>query len=401
MIRKRTRLGALLALVLALCAFAMAQWTEPVTHLSREIAAITGPGAVSLNIRNLSSLPADQVPAIRRELQNHLSAAGVRIVNPASAAGEVKITLSENAPGYVWVAEVQQGAERKIAMVTAPRPPSVAPAPNGPSLAIRKTPLWTQDAPILDLVLITAGNEPYMIVLDAANVSLYRMTGGHWTMAQQFAIPHTGAWPRDLRGRLVAARDHLFDAYLPGVDCSSTATPPLSLACHPGDDPWPIANGQTALFGAARNFFTGVVTPGIGRQTSVPAFYSAAGLPRSNYTLWVFARTDGSVHLMDAVNDVAVRSARDWGSDLAAVKSSCGSGAQLLVSGAGDAEAADTVRAFEIADREPVEVSPAAEFPGPVTALWPSSDGRSAIALTKNLKTGKFDAFELAITCGQ
>jgi hypothetical protein len=115
----------------------------------------------------------------------------------------------------------------------------------------------------------------------------------------------------------------------------------------------------------------------------------------------VFARTDGSVHLMDAVNDVAVRSARDWGSDLAAVKSSCGSGAQLLVSGAGDAEAADTVRAFEIADREPVEVSPAAEFPGPVTALWPSSDGRSAIALTKNLKTGKFDAFELAITCGQ
>jgi hypothetical protein len=59
------------------------------------------------------------------------------------------------------------------------------------------------------------------------------------------------------------------------------------------------------------------------------------------------------------------------------------------------------VRAFEIPDREPVEVGPAAEFPGPVTALWPSAEGRSAIAVAKNLKTGRFDAFELAITCGQ
>ena len=399
MIRNRTRLCALV--VLALVMPAMAQWTEPAARLAREITAITGPGAVSLTLRNLSSLPAGQVPTIRRELQNHLSAAGVRVVNATSAAAEVKITLSENAQGYVWVAEVQQGAERKVAMVTAPRSPSAAPAPNGPLVVIRKTPVWSQDAPILDVAMITAGNEPYMIVLDVTNISLYRMTAGHWTMAQQFAIPHARTWPRDVRGRLVAARDHLFDAYLPGVVCASTATPPLSLVCHPGDDPWPLANGQTALFGASRNFFTGVVTPGIGRQTSVPAFYSAAGLARSNYMLWVFARTDGSVHLMDCVNDVAVRSVRDWGSDLAAVKTACGSGAQLLVSGAGDSEAADLVRAFEIADREPVEVSPAAEFPGPITALWPSSDGHSAIAVAKNLKTGKFDGFDLAITCGQ
>jgi hypothetical protein len=400
MIRNRARLCALFALVLAFCVPAMAQWTEPIARLAREIAAITGPGTVSLAIRNISSLPADQVPAIQRDLQHQLAAAGVRVVNATSAAGEVKITLSENAQGYVWVAEVQQGAERKVAMVTAPRPQSVTPARNGPSVVIRKTPLWTQDAPILDIAVLTAG-DPHMIVLDPAGVSLYKMSGGRWTAEQQLPIPRTRTWPRDLRGRLTTARDHLFDAYLPGMVCASTPTPPLSLNCRAGDDPWPLTAGQTAIFGASRNFFTGVVTPGIGKTTSVPAFYSAAALARPNYTLWVFARTDGSVHLMDGVNDVAVRAARDWGSDLAAVKSSCGAGTQLLVSGAGDGEAADAVRAFEIPDREPVEVGPAVEFGGPVTALWPSADGRSAIAVTKNLKTGRFDAFELAITCGQ
>jgi hypothetical protein len=401
MIPHRNRLCALLVLALAFSVPAMAQWTEPIAHLAREIAGITGPGTVSLNLRNISSLPADQAAAIRRDLQNQLAAAGVRVVNPTSAAGEVKVTLSENVQGYVWVAEVQQGADRKVAMVSAPRSQAVTPVRNGPSVAIRKTPLWTQDAPILDVAIVTAGNEPHMIVLDPAGVSLYKMAGGRWIFEQQLPIPRTRTWPRDVRGRLVAARDHLFDAYLPGMVCASTKAPPLDLTCRAGDDPWPITGGQTAIFGASRNFFTGVVTPGIGKHTSVPAFYSAAALARSNYTLWVFARADGSVHLMDGVNDVAVRAARDWGSDLATVKSSCGSGTQLLVSGPGDGEAADAVRSFEIADRDPVEVSPAAEFAGPVTALWPSTEGRGAIAVAKNLKTGRFDAFELAITCGQ
>jgi hypothetical protein len=267
-------------------------------------------------------------------------------------------------------------------------------------VVIRKTPLWSQDSPILDIAQVQAGAEPHMIVLDPAAISLYKMTAGRWTPEQQFAIPHARAWPRDTRGRLVLARDHLFDAYLPGVVCVSTAQPPLTVNCRPGDDPWPIAGVQTALFGASRNFFTGVVTPAIGKATSVPAFYSAAGIPRPAYTLWVFARTDGSVHLMDGVNDVGIR-ARDWGNDLAAVKSSCGAQTQLLVTGTGDGDAADVARAFEIADREPVEVSAPVELAGPVTALWTSSDARSATAVVRNLKTGNYDAIELAITCGQ
>lgn len=403
MTRTATRLCALLALALALCLPAAAQWTEPIAQLARDIAAMTGPGTMTLTVHNISSLTADSIPVIKRDLQNELRAAGLRAApaNTSLISAEIKLTLSENAQGYVWVAEVQQFNETKIAIVTAPRSQTASPALNGPLVAIRKTPLWSQDSPILDIVQVQAGAETHMIVLDAAAISLYKMTAGRWTPEQQFAIPHARAWPRDMRGRLVLARDHLFDAYLPGVVCASTAKPPLTVNCRPGDDPWPITGVQTALFGASRNFFTGAVTPAIGRMTSVPAFYSAAGIPRPAYTLWVFARADGSAHLMDGVNDVGVRSARDWGSDLAAIKSSCGAQTQLLVTGTGDGEAADVVRAFEIADREPVEVSAPVELAGPVTALWTSPDARSATAVVRNLKTGNYDAFELAITCGQ
>jgi hypothetical protein len=398
MTRKATRLCALAALVLAFCLPAEAQWAEPVAQLARDIAAITGPGTVTLTVHNVSSLTADYIPVINRDLRNNLLSAGVRVAS-ANAAADITLTLSENAQGFVWVAEVRQASEARVAIVSAPRSQTAAPALNGPLVTIRKTMLWSQVAPILDIAQVQGGAEPHMIVLDAGNISLYKMTAGRWTPEQQFAIPHGRAWPRDMRGRLMLARDHLFDAYLPGVVCASAAQPPLAVNCRPGDSPWPIAGVQTAMFGT-RNFFTGVVTPAIGKPTAVPAFYSAAGIPRPTYTLWVFARTDGSVHLMDGVNDVGIR-ARDWGSDLAAVKSSCGAQTQLLVTGTGDGEAADVVRAFEITDREPIEVGAPVELAGPVTSLWTSADARNATVVVRNLKTGNYDAFELAITCGQ
>jgi hypothetical protein len=397
--RNRIRLPALAALVVVLSLPAAAQWTEPAAQLAKDIAAITGPGTITLTVHNVSSLTADNIPLIKRDLQNDLLAAGVRVV-AANAAAEIKLTLSENVQGYLWVAEVRQGNETKVAMVAAPRPQNAVPVLNGPLVAIRKNLLWSQDAPILDLAVVQAGAEPHVVVLDPGNISLFKITSGRWIPEQQFSIPHARAWPRDLRGRLVLARDHLFDAYLPGVVCTSTATPPLTVNCRAGEDPWPMSGTQAAQFGASRNFFSGAVTPPIGKLTSVPAFYSAAAIPRPTYTLWVFARTDGSVHPVDGVNDVGIH-ARDWGSDLAAVKSSCGALTQLLVTGVGDGEVPDVIRAFEIADREPVEIARPVEFEGPITSLWTSSGGNSAIAVVRNLKTGKYDAFELAINCGQ
>jgi hypothetical protein len=203
-----------------------------------------------------------------------------------------------------------------------------------------------------------------------------------------------------MRGRLVMRQDHLLDVYLPGVFCQSSGSVPLSLSCRESDDPWPLSSlvPLAGFFAPTRNFFTGVLSPGIGKQTSTAKFYSAAPLPRPNYTLWVFAGVDGQAHLLDGVSDQTAR--LNWGSDLASVKSSCGSGWQVLATRAGD-DSGDAVRAYEFPDREPVPVSEPLEFGGGVTALWTEGKGSTAIAVSRNAETGNYEAFWLAVGCGQ
>jgi hypothetical protein len=56
------------------------------------------------------------------------------------------------------------------------------------------------------------------------------------------------------------------------------------------------------------------------------------------------------------------------------------------------------VRAYEITDREPAAVGTAAEFNGPLTALWSKDDG-NAVAVERNPDTGKYEAYSLAVAC--
>jgi hypothetical protein len=57
--------------------------------------------------------------------------------------------------------------------------------------------------------------------------------------------------------------------------------------------------------------------------------------------------------------------------------------------------------AFEIADRDPVAVTQPAEFAGRITALWPDEQASSALAVSQNAETGRYEAFRLTVTCGQ
>ena len=72
------------------------------------------------------------------------------------------------------------------------------------------------------MLLCPTSSPQIMIVLEPENAVLYAVQNGHWQAQQTLAITHARPWPRDLRGRLVLRKDHLFDAYLPGVFCQST-----------------------------------------------------------------------------------------------------------------------------------------------------------------------------------
>jgi hypothetical protein len=380
-----------------------ADWNTPTRQLVEQIAASTGPGAVSLDITNQSSLSSADVNAISALVRSQLGGLGLRLVAADQAAAVVQLTLSENLQTYLWVARVQQGnAPPAIVMVSAPRPDTPAVIHEPAVLLIRKIQLWSQTEPILDVAVIDS-SPPQIIVLDPERIALYVFQNNRWDQQQSFTIAHARPWPRDVRGRLVLRKDHLVDAYLPGTICSSTASSPLAITCRDSDDPWPVGSdlvGLNAFYSPNRNFFTGALSPGIGKQTTVKAFYSAAPILRDKYALWVLSGTDGQVHEVDGINDNLL-SRLGWGSDLASVRTSCGSGTQVLATSNSDGTTADRVRAFEIPDRDPVPVSEPLEFNGPVTALWTESTGSGAVVVSRNLQTGKYEAFRLAITCGQ
>jgi len=379
-----------------------ADWSTPEQELARKIAAVTGPGTVALEVVDRASLNKKDVDDISRGLRVHLETLGLRAVKPEQAAATVQVSLSENLQSSVWVAEIHQGAgEFSVVMVTAPRLDEATFAGEPAPLNIRKIPLWSQEERILDVAVLEEGSSPsHLAVLDPDKVALYRFTDGRWQREQVMEVIHSRPWPRDMRGRLVPRQDHLLDAYLPGVICQSSNSTPISLACRASDDPWPLSSSFTlgGFFAPTRNYFTGVFSPGIGKLSSTGKFYSAAPIPRQNYTLWMFATVDGQIHLLDGITDQTTR--WNWGSDLTSVKTLCGSGWQILATRPSD-NVTDSVRAYELPDREPVLASQAVDFAGGVTALWTEAKGSTAIVVSRNAETGNYDAFRLAITCGQ
>ena len=413
------RLGWLTSFLLAtillpssLCASSLGDTARQLAH---KIAAAAGPGSFALEVTNRSSLDDKSVREVRSALEAELHVEGVHTAKAEQAIGTVEVVLSESLREYVWTAEIVIGSdEKKIALVSLPRSTTGTPFTAALPIVLKTTLLFSQEQPMLDAALVEMPGGSRLLVLDDGMVAIYRHQGanpaGRWEIEASLPIAHSRTFPRDLRGRLLLRRDHLFDVYLPGTFCrtNSIAVAPLTLTCNETDDPWPLApedGAVRAFFAPARNFFTGGLSPGIGKVANVPSFYSAAALPRSSYTLWAFAAVDGSLHLVDGMTDQSIRGAR-WGSDLAAVHSSCGTGTQLLVSesqnlGHGDSER-DGLRAFEIPDRDPVAASAAVEFDGRgvIVALWPESSGNGAMAIVKRKDTGWYEAYRVSISCG-
>jgi hypothetical protein len=167
------RLPCALLLILSVPCFG-ADWSTPVHQLAQKIVADTGPGAVSLTFSNRSSLTRMDVDAVQAALITQVAAAGVRLVNPEQASVVVQISLSENLQKYVWVAQVQQGSDSKVEIVSVERLDTPAPIHEPVQLTIRKILAWSQDERILDVAVIDS-SPPSVIVLDPNKVAIYAL----------------------------------------------------------------------------------------------------------------------------------------------------------------------------------------------------------------------------------
>jgi hypothetical protein len=369
-------------------------WDRPAAGLAEQIAGIMGPGQAQLTIKNISSVPATDVPGIRKLLEQDLKARGV-VASGAESANAIRVTLSENVRERLWVAEVVQGNETRVAMVELD--PAVASIVRTDArIVLRKERLSGGfDGPILS-VAQTGGD---LVILHADDIAIGSLRDGVWKEQKRVAFGRRQNASRDPRGVVAVADDAAsFTAYAPGIACLGTRVNAVaesgtggdwSVRCHEGDDPWPLLGGAVAgatnlkaFFNAGRNYFTGVVTPAAG--VDLPPFYSGGLLshPAGGAALLING-IDGRVQMVDNGELKAVTGTRDWGSDFAVLQSGCGSGTQVIASESGEA-AGDSLRAFEIPALEAIGASTPFDMDGTVTALWTAQDGRSVLAVVRS-----------------
>jgi hypothetical protein len=293
--------------------------------------------AVRVVTRNLSSLGPKEAAEAQRRIEQALTRDG------AQPPVEVRVTLSENLDGPLWVAE----AAGHVVLIPAPAlPPAFTPV-------LEKKLLWRQEAPILDVAMLEGGA---LLILGPTRVV-------RSDSPRPAAL--TGVRPsRDPRGRLLLDQNR-WTAYLPGVVCRGTLALD-SVECLAGDQPWPLGPGLAARLEPGRNYF---IRPG------APPFFSAAFYQGG----WVFAGVDG--HLIHGLA----------GEDIATVRTSCGE--RVL------AAQQNSLQAYEIAAGQAAPSGDPLVLAGSVTALWPLPDA-SSLAVIRHSRTGRYEAYRVAMACG-
>jgi hypothetical protein len=380
----------LTVLALPLATVAAAPAEIPTTEFANRIFAASGPGTMTLTLRNASNLDAAQLQVIRTGIETQLRNLGIKFADAGQT--QVRVTLSRNTRGLVWIAEVTQATTLKVVMLSVPNNGLGEVATHG-QMSLRKQLLFSADEPILDVLHVNAPKA--LIALAPTEVIVFQPNGNGWTEQQKVPITREAVMPRDPRGDLVAATDHFFDLYLPGTVCSSGAVLPLTLSCHDADDLWPLG-GQNAFFNSSRNYFTGLLRPGFAKP--VTPFYSAASVAIADRNLWIFAGIDGQVRWTDGGAEQFLAATSEWGSDIATLHSGCGAGTQVIAAAKGDDSDEDSVRAFEILNQQASAVTTPLTFPGSVTSLW-TQIGEVAVTATIHTTKGSYEVYAIDLSC--
>jgi hypothetical protein len=346
-------------LTLPLATFLNAQpMPQAAAQLAARISSLLPRRSVaSLDLDNQSTLPPGEWSNFRIQLEADLRKAGIEVTAPSSPDPRVRITLTENPRGLLFVADISSGDSRQIAMLPW-NPPALG--ESQPRVTFTRKPLLIQPEPILDVLLLNSNSQ--MLVLTSSLITSYNLSGNTWTPRASVSLVLPRPVPRDPRGRLEATPAG-FRVYLPGTTCVGAIQPNLTATCAPWNETWADAQVRWVT---DSNVLESDAVKG-------PFYSTAAG---------VFEMADGHATTPDS-----------WGSDIVAVDSACGT-AIIATSTATDR---DSVRVYQ----NTAPVSDPLPLPGPVTALWPAEARGEATLVVHNLQTGEYEASRLGLACSQ
>jgi hypothetical protein len=318
------------------------QWTAAVEALASKIASLAGTSkAISLSVRNISSIRSSDAEAIRASLETDLAARRLRVESESSADAHAAVTLSEDQESYVWVAQVRDGETQQLAMITAPILERASGRDEGNMLTLESRMVWQQSVKFLDFAVVTtAGPDSLLIVLEPDRLAYYHSNDlTSWRFSQSVPISHPSGWPRDARdprGSIDVANG---TALLQGVTCSQ------------------ILDANTARCDF-RDQKTG----------AAPARIAVAG-----------REEDETIRLDER----------------------CGTDSVILATGNGDWTQPDSIEGYLLSELgDAVPSGPPIEARGPVTSLVVGAGRGSARAVVHNLKTGEYEAYVVTPSCG-
>src|SRR5216684_3653784 len=374
----RVVFGLLFLPVLSCLAEAQSMQDAAVQLAARISSLLQRRATVSLDFQNLTPLPPPESSSFRSGLERELRKAGLAV---AATQPDVKlrVTISENARGLLFVAEVLTGDARQVVMM-----PWTAPAPvdDKRQLQLSRKLIWEQTEPILDFLMLDSGSQ--LLLLTTSKISINRLAEGKWIPSTQAALALAKPLTRDPRGRIQSTAD-TFRIYVPGTTCLGVLQPAIKLTCSSANETWLAGSRDPDLavrWVTDRNFLESDGFRG-------NFFTAGSGL---------FAGTDGRSH--DRTGDV-VAGTSAWGSDVVGIENPCGPSPLMLASKSGDGVEHDQIQVYEIGRGQVTPASEPMDLPGPVTALWPSETRGQATLVIHNSKTGNYEASLLGVTCTQ
>jgi hypothetical protein len=331
-----------------LCAVAAASATvnlyeAPARDFARRIAAsFPAHTRVGVDVRNRSTLAAADFATVRAALLDELGARGLRVAAAAADdAASVTITLSENAGGFVWVAEIRQPAGSSVMLAAVPRA-STTPAQFS-GITLNSVLLWSGAEHVLaaappGLSISPAAGAPNLLLLVIDGVTASIIDAQH---TFKIALPSATTAVRDQQGLLTWSGNTL-TAAVGGETCTLSA---------------PLATSQPQCRADA--------TPALPALPADQLGSERAELPAA------CGRASG----------------------------------EILATGTADYTQPDSVRAYEMTGGAAAFISPALDMPGPIVSLQKmiepqSGPGAAALAVVRNLTTGDDEVYEISLVCG-
>ncbi len=394
------------------------------SQLADKIAAAVRPArSLTLNpVENTSSVSPADVALLCRSLETELAARKIRVIQEGLPEILIDVKISEGAEGPLVTVEIHHSDDDdstgQIAIVALQKRAVTSTGEGGVPLILQRKFVFAQAEPILDFMspafLDAAGSR--LLVLNRDRVDYLRLDQARWSVDHSSAVKSRFHATRDPRGLIAKDQDddEAIHIYLPHETCIGTAHGQTELGCSPSvrakppavlfmGHMWPLNPAEPRIFSAPydpdRNYFAGLEANFGDSAGRLPAFFSGAVMSAGNRASWILAELDGEARLYDG-SPAAAATFSGWGDDVIGVAADCDSAWLVLVTGTGDWTARDTLRIYRVTDHQAATVGQPLEFSGPILALWPAQDGKSARVVSRNLQTGMYEASLVSVSCG-